>query len=466
MIRRKRLALSKKLVYDTWRKEDYMNKSMEYLNKLLNDDDTVVLGVSGGPDSMCLLSLLLRVREQVNIKIVVCHVNHMVRKEALEEEAFVRKFALDNKCFFELKTLDKIEKNFEAEARKLRYEFFKEIALKYHAKYIMTAHHGDDLIETVLMKIVRGSNIKGYSGFPIKSMVDDFYLVRPLIFYTKEDIVKYLDNNNIDYRIDQSNFEMDHIRNRIRGNIIPLLKKENSNVHLKFLEYQEELLANYNYINKVALKKLEEIYVNKKLNIAEFNKLDDVIKRRVLEVIIRGIYKDSLYLITSNNTKEIINLCLSKKPNGKVSLPLMYNFVKSYNEGYFKIVKYSKIDKVLLKEAFEGNNQRLEVVKESTDTSNYTTRLLSSEVKMPLYVRTRINGDKIRIKNFNGTRKLKSVLIDEKVDKEFRDGLLLVVDSNDEIVFVPGIKKTKFDKDINEKYDIILKYKKEGEDYE
>ena len=466
MIRRKRLALSKKLVYDTWRKEDYMNKSMEYLNKLLNDDDTVVLGVSGGPDSMCLLSLLLRVREQVNIKIVVCHVNHMVRREALEEEAFVRKFALDNKCFFELKTLAKIEKNFEAEARKLRYEFFKEIALNYHAKYIMTAHHGDDLIETVLMKIVRGSNIKGYSGFPIKSMVDDFYLVRPLIFYTKEDIVKYLDNNNIDYCIDQSNFEMDHIRNRIRGNIIPLLKKENSNVHLKFLEYQEELLANYNYINKVALKKLEEIYVNKKLNIAEFNKLDDVIKRRVLEIIIRDIYKDSLYLITSNNTKEIINLCLSKKPNGKVSLPLMYNFVKSYNEGYFKIVKYSKIDKALLKEVFEGNNQKLEVVKESTDTSNYTTRLLSSEVKMPLYVRTRINGDKIRIKNFNGTRKLKSVLIDEKVDKEFRDGLLLVVDSNDEIVFVPGIKKTKFDKDINEKYDIILKYKKEGEDYE
>ena len=104
----------------------------------------------------------------------------------------------------------------------------------------MTAHHGDDLIETVLMKIVRGSNIKGYSGFPIKSVVDDFYLVRPLIFYTKEDIVKYLDNNNIDYCIDQSNFEMDHIRNRIRGNIIPLLKKENSHVHLKFLEYQEE----------------------------------------------------------------------------------------------------------------------------------------------------------------------------------------------------------------------------------
>ena len=84
-----------------------MNKSMEYLNKLLNDDDTVVLGVSGGPDSMCLLSLLLQVREQVNIKIVVCHVNHMVRREALEEEAFVRKFALDNKCFFELKTLAK-----------------------------------------------------------------------------------------------------------------------------------------------------------------------------------------------------------------------------------------------------------------------------------------------------------------------------------------------------------------------
>ena len=118
MIRRKRLALSKKLVYDTWRKEDYMNRSMEYLNKLLKDDDTVVLGVSGGPDSMCLLSLLLRVREHVNIKIVVCHVNHMVRREALEEETFVRKYALDNKCFFELKTLDKIEKNFEAEARK------------------------------------------------------------------------------------------------------------------------------------------------------------------------------------------------------------------------------------------------------------------------------------------------------------------------------------------------------------
>ena len=123
-----------------------MHNTVAYLNKLLKDNDTIVLGLSGGPDSMCLLNIILSLNKK--LKVICAHINHGLRKESLKEQEFIT----------------------EQELREKRYNYFAEIISKYHAKYLFTAHHGDDLIETILMRISRGSNLRGYSGFQVKSI--------------------------------------------------------------------------------------------------------------------------------------------------------------------------------------------------------------------------------------------------------------------------------------------------------
>ena len=128
----------------------------------LIDNDTIVVGCSAGPDSMCLLHLL---KEKTNYNIICCHINHNVRKQSAEEEEYLKKYCQEKNITFECyKITNWQENNFENEARKKRYKFYEEILNKYHTKYLFLAHHGDDLIENILMKISRGCNIEGYLG--------------------------------------------------------------------------------------------------------------------------------------------------------------------------------------------------------------------------------------------------------------------------------------------------------------
>ena len=125
---------------------------------------TVIVSCSGGPDSMCLLKNVIDLKDKLDLKIIVGHINHNVREESLEEELFVKDYALKNDLIFESMTIKKYTKeNFHNEARIIRYDFMKDLIKKYQASYLFTAHHGDDLMETILMRIARGSNLKGYA---------------------------------------------------------------------------------------------------------------------------------------------------------------------------------------------------------------------------------------------------------------------------------------------------------------
>lgn len=141
-----------------------MDKVYQYL---INESgiryrDTIVLGISGGPDSMALLTIMLKLKEELDLVLVVAHVNHNVRLESKIEEEYVKEYANKVGVIFEgLSVKSWGDDNFENEARTVRYNFFDKVVNEYNAKYLMTAHHGDDLIETILMRIVRGSTLKG-----------------------------------------------------------------------------------------------------------------------------------------------------------------------------------------------------------------------------------------------------------------------------------------------------------------
>ncbi len=440
-----------------------MDKVIDFLvNEVkLKEGDTIVLGNSGGPDSMCLLTILLRLREKYHLNIVSAHVNHNVRSESAAEKEFLMNYCKDNNVGFEAMTIERYgDDNFHNQARKIRYNFFNDVVKKYDANYLMTAHHGDDLVETILMRMVRGSTLKGYSGF--EKILDNgtFKTVRPLVFITKDEALKFDEENNIPYVIDKSNFKGKYTRNRYRMNILPFLKEEDPKVHEKFLKFSETLNEYDNFINNEIKRTIGRVYKNNKIDVAKYRELDPLIQKKIIYVILEEIYKEDLMVINDRHVKLIMDLLNSKRANSKICLPHNVQVIKSYDEVLFtKEVKETISYEVeLIKYALLPNGHKIEVVDDEESNNNDVCRIDSSEVSFPLYVRTRKLGDKMFLKKIDGYKKVKDIFIDCKIPTKDRDKWPIVVDSKDKIIWIPGVKKSKFTKLKNEKYDIILKY--------
>lgn len=432
---------------------------LKKLDKTIKENETVITATSGGPDSMALLSLLIKLSKTKKITIICAHVNHNLRKESQEEAIMVEKYANENNLIFEKMEINHYEGNTENYARTQRYNFFEKLIKKYNATYLLTAHHGDDLTETILMRMVRGSSLKGYSGFQEITDNGTYKIYRPLITKTKDELLNYVKTNNIPYAVDKTNFSEEYTRNRYRLNILPILKKENKSVHLKFLKFSETLKLYDDHINKEANEKLNKVYQNNNLNLKLFENEDELIKRKILYQILNNLYYKNISLITDNHVELILNIIESSRPNLKINLPSKVLVIKNYQNLYFtqnteiKSYSFTFKDKVIL-----PNNQIL-IKEETEDTSNYTIRLNSKELSLPLIVRTRQNGDKMEIKNLNGHKKIKDIFINEKISETARNSWPILTDQNNQIIWLPGLKKSKFDKQKHENYDIIIRYR-------
>lgn len=436
---------------------------LQVLNDI-NFDTPIVVGVSSGPDSMCLLNLL----EQKTKKIIVCHINHNIRKQSIIEEEYLKDYCKKHNLIFESMTIKEYkENNFENEARKIRYMFYEEILKKYNSNKLFLAHHGDDLIETVLMKIERISNIEGYAGIKKISKVKNYYIIRPLLPYTKEDIINYNNSHNITYYIDSSNTNTDYTRNWYRHKVLPILKEKDKNIHLKFLKYSETLQEYNEYIDREILKKLPNIYINNIINIDTLNKEDPFLKKNILYYIMNDIYNNENNIITEKHINNILNIINNNKPNLSINLPQNKILIKEYNKIYIKenipLVEDYKIE---LKEKTKINNIVITIEdKEETDGNNIC-RLNSSDLKLPLFIRNRKDGDYIILKNSNYKKKIKEIFIENKLPISKRNTYPLLVDSTDKIIWIPNIKKSNLCYKKEENYDIIIKCIEREEDYE
>lgn len=427
----------------------------------LSVGDTIVVGVSGGPDSMALLYILNEFKNKIDLNIICAHVNHNKRKESEQEKIDLENYCKKNNITFEyIKVTNWGDDNFHNEARSVRYNFFEELVYNYGAKYLMTAHQGDDLIETILMRIVRGSTLKGYSGFSRIVDKGDYKIIRPLITVTKDEILKFDEKNGIQYAIDESNNEDHYTRNRYRHTVLPFLKQEEPNIHKKFLKFSETLLKNSNYIDSVASKEFNKVFQNGNLDIDKFKSLDPVIQTKIIYNILEKIYGDDLLIVGNAHVDLIFGLISSNKSNSVVHLPNNVIVVKSYNELTFSYDddvndQYEiQIDEIVNL----PNGKIIEKVDETNDTSNYTIKLNSKEVTLPLYVRNRRDGDKIKLKGLNAYKKVSEIFINEKIKTNDRNSWPVVLDSKEEIVWLPGLKKSNLDKKNTEEYDIILRY--------
>ncbi len=427
--------------------------------KLPMDEKYIVVGVSGGVDSMVLLHVLLEYCSTIDCQIVCAHVHHNVRKESDQEQIFVKKYCQEHHVIFETKKLTYDKKFTEQEARMKRYDFFEEILKKYQSHYLLTAHHGDDLIETIWMKLVRGTTLKGAIGIQMESKRSFYNILRPLLSLSKEEIYQYAQEQNLPYVEDSSNQDSHYTRNRYRQEILPFLKQENENVEQHFLEYSQDLEKVLAYIEKETNLRYNEIVVDNKLNWRQFQLLDSVLQDEILKKFLFQIYQQDIVQLTKKHFHILQDFLRQGEIHRGIDLPVGKTFYKDYQFLYLKeSQEYTNYQMVLEQKVILPNGKVIEVTSSLSDSSNFATYLDSSMLALPLIVRNSHAQDTMTIKNMKGHKKIGDIFTNEKVPFEERKEWPVVVDSNGEIIWLPGLKKTQFDRKKDGKYDIILKY--------
>ena len=298
------------------------NKVLNTIKKynLIESGDKIILAVSGGPDSISMLDILNNIKNDknidINFEIIVAHVNHMIRKEAIEDEKYVREFCEKRKIEFYSKSIDvqKMANNnkigTEEAGRKARYEFFDEILKKTNSNKIAIAHNKNDSVETVIMHILRGSGISGLKG--IEPRREKY--IRPLIDCERKEIEKYCNENDLKPKIDKTNFENVYTRNKIRNVVIPYIKNEfNENIIETISRLSKLVSEEEDYMERQIKKVYEDILIieGKKeiqLDLKKFNNQEKVIKSRLIIYTITRIFGSSEG-IEKIHIEDIIKLC-------------------------------------------------------------------------------------------------------------------------------------------------------------
>jgi tRNA(Ile)-lysidine synthase len=283
----------------------------------IKSGDTIVVGVSGGPDSICLLNVLKNLQNELKINIVVAHINHMIRKEADSETVFVQDFCeqRDIKCFVKKADVLQIAKEkklgTEEVGRKIRYDFFEEVKNLVGGNKIATAHNANDNAETVLMNFLRGSGSTGLKGIePIR----DNKLIRPIIECTRQEIEQYCNEKGLNPKYDKTNQENIYTRNKIRNMLIPYIQENfNPNI-IETINRMSNLIATDEmYFKSIVKQSYKETFISRTekeiiLDLKKFNVLEKVIKSRLI------IYTINELLGTTNgiekiHIEDVIKLC-------------------------------------------------------------------------------------------------------------------------------------------------------------
>lgn len=406
-------------------------------HKLIDFGDTIIVGSSGGPDSQFLISLLNQIKEEYKLNIVLAHLNHLHRKEAINDENLVietgNKLGLDVRV--KRASMDDFarEKKISAEdaGRRLRYEFFRDIAREFDHGKIAVAHNKDDQAETVLMRMIRGTGLDGLRGMDFRS--ED--IIRPILTFEKKEILAYLNENNIPYALDQSNFSNDYTRNYIRNEIIPRMEEINPRLKDSIFSLSD-LVKNDLEIIDVSIKKLSENVIkstsNNQLSLDKdlFESLSYPYQARVLRSAIEDL-NGSTKDFSKQNIDDFINL--TNLSNGKKIIKDDLEFSKSYKSYNLRKTRSesSSDEKIYLslgeEKSFNGYMISADLVDKAKDKAKTIGYFDYDKLNFPLEIRTRKNGDKFNPLGFGHSKKLKDFFIDEKIDKIERDRIPLIL---------------------------------------
>lgn len=414
----------------------------------------VLLAVSGGKDSMTMLDLFNYFKYELKLNLVVCHFNHSLRDDADRDEKFVKtqceKYGLKFYSKKEDVLLYSNENKLSTEegARFLRYKFFDEVKRIENLEYIATAHNKNDLAETVIMRILRGTGINGLIG--IQSERGD--LIRPILNFSRDEIEKYIEENNIPFVEDKTNFEELYLRNKIRLNLFPILKNEYNPKILDAISRLSNIAFDYSTISR-------EYIASKEGLLWEFNKEKILVYIEKLKIQSRS-FRNIMY-------REFFEF-ISKDPDG-----INYKIIEEIDNLIFsKTGKYIEIKNVVFKIEYDKlliydknifENLEMKFCFENLDFSLYSTKFFDIIIEQSsfeefknlkqnkdllfinkkyldfLKIRNKENGDFLELEF--GKKKLKDIFIDEKVSKDIRKNIPIFEIENN-VVWVPNIRRS------------------------
>jgi tRNA(Ile)-lysidine synthase len=443
-------------------------------------DKRILVGVSGGPDSLALLHYLWTQREKRNLFLVAAHVDHMFRgEESLQDAIFVQRFCESRNIPFEMEQMNvpaymrQTGLSSQQAARECRYKFFERLMNEYAMDFLVLGHHGDDQVETILMRLTRGSTGKARAGIPFSRPFQKGEIIRPFLCINREEIEGYCIEHQLKPRRDPSNEKETYSRNRYRKHVLPFLQKENPRVHEHFRRFSEELQSDEDVLVTLAEEKMRKVIKEKKdgeiiILIQGFIAMPMPLQRRGIQLILNYLYKEKPPSLSAIHIDQLFSIIRSPQPSGVLDFPNGLKVVRSYNEcGFYSSCKDSPSFRYEIGGPGEwhipnGSIITMEFVDEPSQEFMSRDHLLLNpeQVTLPLVIRTREHGDWMTVKGMKGTKKLNRIFIDEKVPMLDRKGWPIITDYFNEIIWLPALKKADLSlKPTNGSY-ILLTYKK------
>lgn len=421
-------------------------------------NEKIILGISGGPDSLALLYLLVSLKDEIKCNLHLAHLNHKLRdKESDEDARYVIEHAKKLNLPITVETMDvrnmiRQGESLESGSRRIRYEFFERIVDEIKADKVALGHNADDQAETVLMHFLRGSGTQGLGGIP---PIRDNKYIRPLIEITRTEIDEYLKDNNIIPRIDSSNQSLDYQRNKIRLELIPLLEKEYKPNLRRILCHTGQILRPEDeLLNSLVMGIIEDCIIEKSskkiiLRISKISKNHIALKRRIIRWAIKTLIGD-LYGYNFEHIESVIDLADNYVTGSEISLPRSICVEKSYDALIFKYREkrvHSNFEyKISLPGVFEITELGLMIKAELSyipQINKIKSKLQESfdfdKITNELHIRNRLPGDRFFPLGMKGCKKLQDFFVDEKVPKYLRDSIPILTCGND-IVWVVGYR--------------------------
>jgi len=378
----------------------------------LDKNKKYLLACSCGPDSMALFSML----NKEGYSFSVAHVNYHFRKESDQEEALLREYCLNNNVdIYVYDNKEKVNKNLEARAREIRYNFFNNIYHDNNFDALLVAHHQDDLIETYLMQKKRDLH-PNYFGIKEFSIYFGMHILRPLLSFSKNELLDYCNKNNVPYALDKSNDELIYERNKIRHEIIAHLSKDDRNNILKEIDEKNKELVSI-------ISKLDSCNIHSAKTLLSLNKTEII-------YAIQALANDcQIFKISKQNLNEIMKILSSKKPNVTL-LYKSYSFIKEYDRVYFS---NTDLDCSYLYVVNQGDE--LDTPYFYFDSRGDTSNRNVTKEDYPLVIRNALKGDKIKIKNY--FKDVRRLFIDWKMPLSLRKRWPVIVNKDGVVIYIP-----------------------------
>ncbi|ERI08753.1 tRNA(Ile)-lysidine synthetase [Aneurinibacillus aneurinilyticus ATCC 12856] len=434
---------------------------------LLKTGDTIVVAVSGGPDSVALLHALTRLRQEFEYTIAAAHVNHQFRGEEADEDCdYVQHLCqeLAIPCFVDSidvpKLIGETGLNPQDAARQVRYRFLKQVAGKMGGAKVATAHHADDQLETMVMRFVRGTGVEGLAGIPLCRSEENIDIIRPLLEVTRDQIEKYCEEQGLLPRQDASNWSDKYLRNRIRRHWIPLMREENPYVASAAVHLAEVLREENDYMRQESMEKLALIIEKQNENTIIIRQNDFLmhhlaLQRRMIKLILSYLLKSDIKEIGYVHIENIRQIIGDTHPAACTHLPggvqvhrEYQRVIFSFSSNIISIPPYiysldipgqtyiSEIGRVI--RCYYGDRDERKRLAEGT-----FAMFDPASVKGKLYVRRRRAGDRMVPLGMHGSKKVKDIFIDKKIPRQQRDQIPLLMD-DEHVLWIPGVRRSRW----------------------